>query len=121
VWPWDYGGIVPHNNLVVKLEAGVPVDVEMVNILYDNDDDEERALLMEKDDVPTLVKLAMDDPMQETDVGRVAQSRLRKMASANGWTEEQMDNATGWGQVGDMALNPLPRMSSATCISGEVL
>jgi hypothetical protein len=64
--------------------------------------------LMGKEDVPTLVKLAMNDPEGLTEEGALAGRWLEKLAWAAGATKEQTKNAADWAEVGQMALSVPP-------------
>lgn len=59
--------------------------------------------------IAALVEVAMADLEQTSTLGtdgNKASIQLAEFAEANGWTQQQMDNAVDWVALGDMALNP---------------
>ena len=51
-------------------------------------------------DIAGLVEFAMDENHEQCEGAR---EQLENMAKENGWTQEQIEEATDWEQVGDMA------------------
>lgn len=80
---------------------GLPVNSRIHSMAPEESADEPNM----EDVVTELVAVASDDPQGNTPEGQEAHSRLKQLAQDNGWTEQQVDEATTWEQVGDMALN----------------
>ncbi len=73
-----------------------------------------------EDQVTDLVAIASDDPKGTTPEGKEAHDRLKQLAQDNGWSEQQIEDAETWEQVGDMALNaPDNDQNSVVEIGGQ--
>jgi hypothetical protein len=89
-------------------EEGTPAEADVAELLNRNDTTalEEQ---LNRNDVGTLVKMAMHDREGATPMGQFAAKILEQLAWANGWGRDQTAAAPDWAGVGEMARNPPPQ------------